>query len=143
MLSYLEAGTKSVEYLRAVRRTCEYGQRTATNRDDRLLCRVRSVATAWTVDSAGRPMIEEFNATPGGESTQRAELFEVIVTPDERNRELIEKQECHVVSSGRPKRRRTGSTLNRRMSVRGICLRSKIVSLVHDRGLSLVGRPRG
>jgi hypothetical protein len=57
-------------------------------------------------------MVEECGATPGGESTQGTELFEVIVTPDERNGKLVEKQKCHVVSSRRLKRRRTGSTLD-------------------------------
>jgi hypothetical protein len=36
-------------------------------------------------------MVEELGATPGGEFTQGTELFEMIITPDERNGKLVEK----------------------------------------------------
>jgi hypothetical protein len=45
------------------------------------------------VNSAGRAVVEKFGATFGSEAAERTELFEVVVTSDEGNRELIKKQE--------------------------------------------------
>lgn len=77
----------------------EESQPTAPNWNDRLVCIVRGVATARAGESAGRAMVEEFGSIFGSEAAERTELFEVVVTPDERDRELIEKQERNAFSS--------------------------------------------
>ena len=51
-----------------------------------MLWLVRCVTTTRTVNSTGRAVIEEFGAAFGRKPTERTELFEVVVTPDERNR---------------------------------------------------------
>ena len=65
---------------------CEYRQPPVPDWDDRLLWLVRCVTTTRTVNSTGRAVIEEFGAAFGRKPTERTELFEVVVTPDERNR---------------------------------------------------------
>lgn len=65
---------------------CEYRQPTVPNWDDRLLWLVRCVTTTRTINSAGRPVIEKFGTTFGRKPTERTELFEVVITPDEWNR---------------------------------------------------------
>ena len=71
----------------------EYRQSTALHGDDRLSWLVRYVATTWTLNSAGRAVVEKFGATFGSKAAERTELFEVVVTPDEWNRESVEQQE--------------------------------------------------
>lgn len=47
---------------------------------------MRCVTTTRTIHSASRAMIEKFGATFGRKPTERTELVEMVVTPDERNR---------------------------------------------------------
>ena len=51
------------------------------------------MATTWTVNSAGRTVVEKFGAIFSSEAAERTELFEVVVTPDEWNSKLVKKQE--------------------------------------------------
>ena len=64
----------------------EYREPTVPDRDDRLLWLVRCVTTTRTGNSAGRAVVEKFGAVFGRKPAERAELFEVAVTPDKRNR---------------------------------------------------------
>jgi len=86
MLSYLQACMKPREDVGLMGCACEYRQPTVPNWDDRLLWLVWCVTTARTIHSAGRAVIEKFSATFGRKPAERTELFEVVVTPDERNR---------------------------------------------------------
>jgi hypothetical protein len=45
-------------------------------------------------------MIKEFGTILGGETAERTELFQVVVTPDEWNREPVEKQKGDGLSPG-------------------------------------------
>ena len=64
---------------------CEYRQPAVPNRNDPLWL-VRCVTATRAVDPAGRVVIEQFGAAFGRKPTERPELFEVVVTPDERDR---------------------------------------------------------
>lgn len=57
------------------------------------------MAATRTGESASGTMVEEFGAIFGGKPTESTELFEMVVTPDQWNRELIEKQERDTFSS--------------------------------------------
>jgi hypothetical protein len=82
-----------------VRGACEDSQSTVPNWYDGLVWLVRCVTTARTGEAAGRTMGEEFGAVFGSEATESTELFQMFVTPDEWNRELVEKQERDGFSS--------------------------------------------
>lgn len=77
----------------------EYPHPTAPNWNDRLVSLAWCVATTRTLESAGRPMGEEFGAVLGSEPAESAELFEVVVTPDEWHSEVVQKQERDALSS--------------------------------------------
>jgi hypothetical protein len=90
--------------------TCEDSQSTAANWNDRLLWTVPYVTTTGTGESAGRAVGKEFGATVGGEVTDRTELLEVVLTPDEWDRELVHKQERDGFSARLTEGRLTRST---------------------------------
>jgi len=48
--------------------------------------------TAGTLDAASRSVPEEVGRSPGGEATGPSELFDVLVTADERDRELVDEE---------------------------------------------------
>jgi hypothetical protein len=79
-------------------RTREDGQSTLFDRNDRLVCRVRCVATPRTVDATSRTVSEEFRAAFTTEATERTELLKMLITPDEWNRQLVQKQEGNALS---------------------------------------------
>lgn len=80
-------------------RACEYRYPTVSDGDDGLFRIVRRVTATRTDNSAGRVMVEEFGAISGRKRTERTELFEMVLTPNERDCQLIEQQERDTVSS--------------------------------------------
>lgn len=51
---------------------------------------VRRETAAGTADPTGWPMIEQFRGVLAGQPTDRGKLLEMIVTADDRDRELVE-----------------------------------------------------
>jgi len=120
MLSYLEARTEPRDNVRPMGFACEYRQPAVPDRNERLLWLVRCVTATRTVDPAGRAVVEEVGATVGREPAEGPELLEVIVTPDERDRQLVNQQKREVSPSRRPKGGFAGGTLDELIPVGSI-----------------------
>lgn len=90
MVPYLSARPEPGEDIRLMRRAREDGQPPVADGNNRVVCTVPCVATARTRDAAGGAMREKLAARVGREVTKRPELFEMGITPDEWDRELIE-----------------------------------------------------
>jgi hypothetical protein len=98
LLLYLQARSELGEDVRFVGRAREYRQPTVPHGDDSLFCLVWCVATARTLESTRWMVMQEVWGIVGCKPTERTELFEMVLTPDERNRELVQKQERESLS---------------------------------------------
>lgn len=94
-------------------RAGENCQSTVSDRDDQLLYGAGCMSTAWTGDTAGRPVSEEFCCLISRKATKGTELLEMFVTSDEWDPQLVDEQNRHTVSSGGLKCRFTGPALDR------------------------------
>ncbi|EMA54723.1 hypothetical protein [Halococcus thailandensis] len=73
-------------------RTREDGNGAVLYRNERVLWIVRDEMTAGAVDTAGRAVREEFSGILCGESTDGGELLEMVVTANEGECKLIQKE---------------------------------------------------
>ncbi len=81
----MEAG----DDVRLVLWTCKYRDCPIADRHNWLFGIVRREATPWTVDSTCWMVIQKFGLVFSSECTDRTELFEMLFTANERNRELV------------------------------------------------------
>jgi hypothetical protein len=68
---------------------CQNDDCTVFDRNNWLLGVVRREATSRTMDTTGRVVIKKFRLLCSSKCTDGTELLEVLITPNERNRELI------------------------------------------------------
>lgn len=129
----LQAGPKPADDIILVHRACEHRDSAGSNRDDGMLGLVGGVPTARTLESAGWAMLQDGCAILGGQSTDRAELVQMVGAPDERDRELIKQQERDGVPAGRLKRCIARRTTNRLGGVRRACWRFVGIYSIHRR----------
>lgn len=97
LLSGVEARLEPAEGFRLVFRTGEDANCSGPDRYHWVARRVAGEGTAGTPDPARRAMIQELGRVSARESTDGGELFEMVVTADERNRELIQEEVRHRV----------------------------------------------
>lgn len=97
---------------RLVLRTGKDGDCSVLDWNHGVVGRARRVVTAGTVDTARRSVMEECRCVVGRESTDGGELFEVVVTANERDCKLIQEEKCHPVTAGSVKSRLTRVTLD-------------------------------
>jgi len=112
VVSRLQTRTERGEHVRLVGRAREHREAAVSDRDDRLARPARRVPAARAVHAAGRAVVEKFGAVVAGETTERPELLEVGVAPDERNGTPVEKQKRDASSRRRPKRGLARGTAN-------------------------------
>ncbi|EMA53457.1 hypothetical protein C450_09102 [Halococcus salifodinae DSM 8989] len=74
-------------------RTRKGGNCSVLHRDQGLIRVVGREVTAGTTDTAGWSVIQEFSCVFSSESTDVDELFEMVVTANEREREVIQEEE--------------------------------------------------
>lgn len=86
-------------------RAREESQSAGPNRNNWLLGVVRRVTAAGTGESAGGVIVEKFGVILGGKSTSGAKLLEMLVTPDQWDCQLIEKEKRDALSSWRAQSR--------------------------------------
>lgn len=120
MLAYSEAGAEPREEVGLMRFAREHRQSAVPDRDDLLARPPRRVTATRAVDAAGRAVIEEVGATVGREPAERAELLQMVVTPDERDRQPVEQQKREAVPSRRPKGGLAGGTPDDPLLVGGV-----------------------
>jgi hypothetical protein len=92
-LFHLEPRLKPVKNRRLVVRTGDHGDRTIMDLDQRLVGIMWCQATAWTPNAAGRAMVQQIGRIVRRQITDPGELLDMIVAPEERDGERIDKEE--------------------------------------------------
>jgi len=87
---------ESLDNLGLVLRTRHRKDDPVLNLDQRMRRIVRGETAAGARHSAGRSMMEEIGRIFGRQSTDRRELLEVVVTAEDRDRELIQEEKRHL-----------------------------------------------
>jgi hypothetical protein len=76
-------------------RTRKHGDFPTLDRNHGMPWIVRCKVTTRAVDPAGWPMVQEFRCVFSRQSTDGGELLTMLITPDNRDRELIQEQKRH------------------------------------------------
>jgi len=85
-----ESGLEAGEQFGLVFRAGMHGNGAVRNRNDRLAWRMPCQLTTRAPNAAGRSVLDEFGSAVRGVPAGRGELRYVLLTPDDRCREVIE-----------------------------------------------------
>lgn len=92
LLLCVQACLEPVNNFSLVLRTRKGGNCSGLNRDQGLVRVVGGEVTTGTTDTSGWSVMQEFSCVLGGESTDGGELLKMIVTANERERELFQEK---------------------------------------------------
>jgi len=92
LLLCVEACVEPINDLDLVLRTRKGGNCSVLHRDQGVVRVVGREVTAGTTDTAGWSVLQEFSRVFSSQSTDGSELFEMGVTPNEGQRELIQEE---------------------------------------------------
>jgi hypothetical protein len=113
LLCGVEASVEPADELRLVLRTGEGCDGPVLDGNQWLLWVGERELAAGTRDSAGRPVLDERGRSVRCEPAGGSEPFEMGLTPHDRDRQLIEKQEGYRLTGGRLEGSLAGITLDR------------------------------